>query len=114
MSNCNNKCDSCKSSNQTKITQKGRNIKKEDIKNFLKNPILQKEDGSDLNNKCGHYSFGNIQRWQCDLCILEWVQAHEDDVVITTAEMFKKDNKAVTYRRITEALKDKIWKRKIK
>lgn len=114
MSNCNGKCGSCKSGGAIATPRSvNRNTNTEDIKDFLKPPQKQKEDGSSLENGCGHYHFGSIERWQCDICIVEWVAAHDDESVRKAIDFFKADNKSVTAERLKDALKEKIWKRKI-
>lgn len=116
MSGCNGKCSSC---GPTDCEPQGYTLtysKKPifiEASELLKSPPKQKADGSSLNNKCEHYPYGTVPRYQCEECIQEWVEAKEDHQINSQIEVLYKNQKKVAAERMQVAWKEKQHKRRI-
>lgn len=109
------KCDGCATDCDTpkpKIVLSKKPIQV-DMNEFMQPLPKPKQDGTDLNSVCKHYPYGKIQRYQCEECINEWVQAHDDDTIIKWIEIMHDLHRKIAADRIEQAFKEKKHKRRI-
>jgi hypothetical protein len=117
------KCGSCKCNSSSKCNPERfsnlpeKRIKQEEKDVFsLLNDSLSKEkiDTTSLDLSCKHYLYGKMLRYQCDLCIREYVQGVDFKQSMKEAERYYNIGKKIASARIIAEAKEFKHKQRIK